>query len=110
MRSKCYKYHQAVLPGKSTETQRYVYGALDVEVPVTSIQKLSTPAQGAVFFGIFSVLVASSVALSTNTDLSWSHGPSALYIFGLSFTAAGVAHFTLHDDFCSMMPTQVKLQ
>jgi hypothetical protein len=21
-----------------------------------------------------------------------------------------VAHFTLHDDFCSMMPTQVKLQ
>lgn len=96
-----------ILPGQSPDTQRFVSGSLEAEVPVTTIQQLPVPAQAAIVLGTLGALGLSTYALCSLTDLGWTHAASAPYIFGITFSAAGIAHFTAHDDFCTMMPTQV---
>ena len=96
-----------ILPGQSPDTQRFVCGSQEVEVPVTAIQRLPVPAQAAVVLGTLGALGLSTYALCSFTDMGWTHGAAAPYIFGIIFSAAGAAHFTAHDDFCTMMPTQV---
>lgn len=76
-----------IRPGSTSNTQVFVAGNIEAEAPVAAVQKLPVEQQTAVFFAIFTGLVAGAAALCSNTDLSWASGAASPYIFGIIFTA-----------------------
>jgi uncharacterized membrane protein len=94
------------------QTQRYVAGKVDVEMPLAAVQQLPVPAQAACVATIFAALGLGTQFASDVVAPAIEHAVPSLFAFsratwpllGTTFVAAGVAHFTLHDEFCTMMP------
>ena len=95
-----------VLPSNIPGFQKYVVGAQEVDVPLGAVQQLPRPAQAAVFLSAFATIGLLTFAMLTTTDIRWTQSDTAPYVMGIIFALTGSAHFTAHDDFCSMMPTQ----
>ena len=98
--------------GPVAQTQRYVTGKVDVTMPLAAVQQLPLPAQAACVTGILAALgagthVCSSVvapALEAAAPTLFSFSRATWPLLGVTYVAAGVAHFTLHDEFCTMFP------
>ena len=98
----------------SGATQRYSYGAVDVTMPLATVQQLPDVAQGAVVASIFAALGVGTWASCTFVGPAIADAAPGFFAFsratwpllGATFVAAGVAHFTAHDSFCTMMPKQ----
>jgi uncharacterized membrane protein len=96
----------------SSKTQRYQSGALDVEMPLGYVQQLDVPLQAGVFFGSFAVLAAATWANCAFVAPGLERAAPELFaasratwpVLAAGFVPAGVAHFALHDSFCTMMP------
>ena len=95
--------HASDTPGR----QKYVIGSQEVEMPLGAVQQLPKPAQAAVFLSALAAIVLPTYVLVSGTDISWTRSDAAPYVMGLIFTLGGSAHFTAHEDYCSMMPTKV---
>lgn len=93
-------------------TQRYTYGEVDVTMPLAAVQQLPDVAQAAVVASIFAALGAGTWASCTLVGPAIADVAPGFMAFsratwpllGATFVAAGVAHFTAHDSFCTMMP------
>lgn len=98
----------------SAATQRYTYGDVDVEMPLGAVQQLPEAAQAAVVASIFAALGLGTWASCTVVGPAIAEAAPGFMAFsratwpllGATFVAAGVAHFTAHDSFCTMMPKQ----
>ena len=94
------------------QTQRYQHGKVDVTMPLAAVQQLPLPAQAACVTGILVALgagthVCSSVvapALEAAVPSLFAFSRATWPLLGLTYVAAGVAHFSLHDEFCTMYP------
>ena len=100
--------------GGGTAVQRYTYGKVDVEMPLAAVQQMPTPAQAAVVASIFGALGLCTWASCTVVGPALESAAPGFVAFsratwpllGATFVAAGVAHFTAHDEFCTMYPTR----
>ena len=99
---------------KSEQTQTYSAGKVSVTMPLGAVQQMPEVQQALIVAGVFAALGVSH-ALSCAylapalerlaPDLfAWSR--STWPVLASTFVAAGVAHFTLHDEFCTMMPVK----
>jgi uncharacterized membrane protein len=92
--------------------QRYVHGSVDVTMPLAAVQQLPLGAQAAVVAGIFGALGLSTHVCSNTVAPALEQALPGLFAFsratwpllGATYVAAGVAHFTAKDSFCTMMP------
>jgi hypothetical protein len=95
-------------------TQRYTSGDVDVEMPLGAVQQLPLPVQAAVVASIFAALGLGTWASCTFVGPAIESAAPGFFAFsratwpllGATFLAAGVAHFTAHDAFVTMMPTR----
>jgi hypothetical protein len=100
--------------GAAPATQRYTAGSVDIEMPLAAVQQLPLPLQAAVVAGIFAGIglgtyvsctaVAPGIEQAAPSFMAFSRATWPL--LGATFVAAGVAHFTAHDAFVTMMPTR----
>ena len=75
-----------------------------MEVPLAAVQQLPAGQQAAALAAIFAAL-GLGTALLVSFHVPPVGTPGALFL-GATFVAAGVAHFTAHDAYCTMMPPQ----
>ena len=102
----------ATKQGGSAATQRYTYGEVDVTMPLAAVQQLPEAAQAAGVASIFAALGLGTWASCTLVGPAIADAAPGFMAFsratwpllGATFVAAGVAHFTAHDSFCTMMP------
>jgi hypothetical protein len=86
-------------------------------MPLATVQQLPDVAQAAVVASIFAALGLGTWATCTFVGPTVSYVAPGFFEFsratwpllGATFVAAGVAHFTAHDSFCTMMPKQCVL-
>jgi hypothetical protein len=98
----------------AVETQRYKFGSVDVEMPLAAVQQMPLPLQAAVVAAIFGALGLGTWASCTFVGPAIQSAAPGFMAFsratwpllGATFMAAGVAHFTAHDAFATMMPTR----
>jgi hypothetical protein len=85
-------------------------------MPLAAVQQLPDAAQAAVVASIFAALGLGTWASCTYVGPAIADAAPGFMAFsratwpllGATFVAAGVAHFTAHDEFCTMMPKQVR--
>ena len=93
-------------------TQRYVYGSVDVVVPLGAVQRLPLPQQAAVVASVFAALAACvAAAVSLLLPALDAAAPDAMAacraawpLWGLAYAFAGVMHFVAADAFRACMP------
>eukprot|EP00195_Chlamydomonas_chlamydogama_P015259 CAMPEP_0202892918 /NCGR_PEP_ID=MMETSP1392-20130828/2589_1 /ASSEMBLY_ACC=CAM_ASM_000868 /TAXON_ID=225041 /ORGANISM="Chlamydomonas chlamydogama, Strain SAG 11-48b" /LENGTH=259 /DNA_ID=CAMNT_0049577053 /DNA_START=90 /DNA_END=869 /DNA_ORIENTATION=- len=98
----------------SAKTQVYKQGETEIVMPLAAVQQLPEPLQAATFFGIYAALGLGTYVSCTSIAPSIEAALPGLMAFsratwpllGVTYIAAGVAHFTMHDAFASMMPKQ----
>ena len=83
-------------------------------MPLAAVQQLPEAAQAAVVASVFGALGLGTWASCTFVGPAIADAAPGFMAFsratwpllGATFVAAGVAHFTAHDSFCTMMPKQ----